>query len=148
MKYTKGSIGRTFVLQFEEGDSIYSEIEKTAQIENIHSGIIWIIGGVKNGNVVVGPKNDKELPPDPLVESFTDGREIAAIGTIFQNEQNQPKLHLHASIGKGTKPLVGCPRLGLDCWLITEAVILELVNVDARRIKDPAKGLELLKVLA
>ncbi|HLV33033.1 MAG TPA: DUF296 domain-containing protein [Chitinispirillaceae bacterium] len=147
MKYSKGSIGRTFVLQFEEGDSIYNEIEKVAQNENIHSGIVWVIGGVKNGKVVVGPKNDKQLPPDPLVESFSDAREIAAIGTLFENEQNLPELHMHASIGKGTEPLVGCPRLGLDCWLITEAVILELLNVDAKRIKDDKKGLELLRIL-
>jgi len=135
------------VLQFEEGDSIYNEIEKVAQNENIHSGIVWVIGGVKNGKVVVGPKNDKQLPPDPLVESFSDAREIAAIGTLFENEQNLPELHMHASIGKGTEPLVGCPRLGLDCWLITEAVILELLNVDAKRIKDDKKGLELLRIL-
>lgn len=135
------------MLQFEEGDSIYNEIEKVAQNEKIHSGIVWVIGGVKNGKVVVGPKNDKQLPPDPLVESFSDAREIAAIGTLFENEQNLPELHMHASIGKGTEPLVGCPRLGLDCWLITEAVILELLNIDAKRIKDDKKGLELLRIL-
>jgi uncharacterized protein len=145
MKYTTGSVGRIITIRFEDGDPIYEGIEEVAAKEEIESGMVWVIGGVKNGGVVVGPSSDA-MPPVPMVERFIDPREIAGIGTIFTDDDGAPSLHMHASIGKGTSPLVGCPRKGLDCWLITEAVIMELNDLDARRMKDEKSGFTLLEV--
>jgi uncharacterized protein len=145
MKYTSGAVGRILTIRFEDGDPIYKGIEEVASEEKIRSGVVWLIGGVKNGGVVVGPSDDS-MPPVPMVEHFTDAREIAGIGTLFPDENNRPSLHLHASIGKGKAPLTGCPRKGLDCWLITEAVIMEMTGVNARRVKNVKSGFSLLEI--
>ncbi|MFP4012503.1 MAG: PCC domain-containing protein [Chitinispirillaceae bacterium] len=145
MEYTTGTMGRCIVIRLHENDPVYSSIEKVAADENIQNGLVFMVGGVKNGGVVVGPQDQDERPLKPTVEHFADAREIAGTGTIFRNEEHTPKLHLHAAIGKGTSPLVGCPRQGLDCWLITEIVIIELKGFDARRIRESG-GLELLKI--
>ncbi len=145
MKYTVGKVGRVFTMRFEDGDPIYAGIEKTAAAENIGSGIVWLIGGVKNGGVVVGP-SDGSLPIVPLIERFSDPREIVGIGTLFPDDEGKPSLHLHASIGKGTFPLTGCPRKGLDCWLITEAILMETLDTVARRVSESGSGLSLLTV--
>ena len=148
MRYTSGSIGKVVVLRFEENDPIYQGIEEVAEQEQIQSGMVWIIGGVKNCGIVVGPRNTAEMPPDPLIVRARDAHEIVGIGTLFRDSQNSAKLHLHAALGKGTQPVVGCPRVSLNCWLVTEVVIMELRGIDAFRYKDRESGFELLEILS
>jgi predicted DNA-binding protein with PD1-like motif len=129
-----------------EDDKVYDSIQKVAEKEGVSSAVVFVIGGVKNGAVVAGPMDQDERPLKTIVKSFDDAREIAGIGTLFKNEVGEIKLHMHASIGKGSEPIVGCPRLGLDCWLVTEVIILELLGLNAVRAKESG-GLELLKFL-
>jgi uncharacterized protein len=146
MDYSVGSVGRAIVLRLHDGEAIYPAIEMVAQKENIKSGAVWIVGGVKNGIVVVGPKDASAIPLETLQERFSDEREIVGVGTLFANGEGRPTLHLHAGIGKGASPLVGCPRKGADCWLVDEVIILEIVDVKARRVKQKTGGLELLEI--
>jgi uncharacterized protein len=146
MKYTTGAVGRVIAVRFEDGDPIYEGIEKIASNEKIEGGVVWMIGGVKNGGVVVGP-SDESMPPKPMAEYFKDPREIVGVGTLFLDGNNKPSLHLHASIGKGTAPLTGCPRKGLDCWLITEAIIMEIKGAAVRRLKNAKSGFELMEIV-
>jgi len=146
MNYSVGNTGRVVVLRLCDGEAIYPAIESVAAKENIQSAMVWIIGGMKNGNVVVGPKDASKLPLETLTQSFSDEREILGVGTLFLNGEGKPMLHLHAAIGKGATPIVGCPRKGADCWLVGEVVIMELVNVKARRVKQEKTSLELLEI--
>lgn len=146
MDYSVGLTGRTVVLRLSDGEAVYPAIESVAQKECIASAAVWIIGGVKNGNVVVGPKDAASVPLETMHERFSDEREIVGVGTLFLNGDGRPSLHLHAGIGKGASPIVGCPRKGLDCWLVDEVIIIELVNVKARRVKQKKCELELLEI--
>lgn len=146
MKYTTGAVGRCICIRLHEGDPVYDSIRSVAEKEALDAGVVIALGGVKNGAVVVGPINQDERPLKTIVKKFQDAREIAGVGTLFKNEAGEMKLHLHASIGKGAESIVGCPRLGLDCWLVTEVIILELVGLNAVRAKE-GSGLELLKFL-
>jgi predicted DNA-binding protein with PD1-like motif len=146
MDYSVGTTGRTVVLRLHDGEAIYPAIESVAQKENIKSAVVWIIGGMKNATVVVGPKDASSIPLETMQTSFSDEREIVGVGTLFINVEGLPKLHLHAGIGKGASPIVGCPRKGADCWLVDEVIMLELINVKARRVKQGKCELELLEV--
>ena len=146
MKYTTGTVGKIITIRFENGDPIYKGIEKIALNENIDSGVVWIIGGVKNGGVIVGPSDSITMPPLPQIERFNDAREIVGIGTLFLDATKKPVLHLHASIGKGTNPITGCPRESLDCWLVTEAIIMEMKGIGAQRLSDIKSGFSLLEI--
>ncbi|MBD3321171.1 MAG: DUF296 domain-containing protein [Chitinivibrionales bacterium] len=144
MKYSSGKTGRVVVARLEDGDDIYECIECIAATEKIDNAVIWIIGGMKNGGVVVGPETPVSMPPDVMIERFEEPREVLAVGTLFPAGENRPSLHLHAGMGRGRSPLVGCPRIAAECWLIDEVVVLEITGINAARIKDPDCGLELL----
>jgi predicted DNA-binding protein with PD1-like motif len=143
MKYDIGSVGRVVTARFEEGDSIYEELENLCLYEGIKSAVFWIIGGVQNVEVVTGPKDHTKRPLEAIVAKLKGVHEILGTGTIFRNENNRPKVHMHASLGHNSKTVTGCPRVNLDCWLINEVVLMEINGIDASRIKD-SSGYELL----
>ena len=145
MKYSTGNVGRVITIRFHDGDPIYKGLEDIAKKEHVARATVWLIGGVKNGGVVVGPSDDR-MPPRPMSEHFSDPREIVGIGTIFPDEHGHPSLHLHAAIGKGIAPLVGCPREGLDCWLVSEAIVMEITGTTAQRLKNRESGFSLLEI--
>jgi predicted DNA-binding protein with PD1-like motif len=145
MNYTVGKIGRVIVARGFEGEDLYAELEGLARKENLRGAVVLLVGGLRSGKVVVGPKQPTG-PIQPQFAEFDDAREIVGVGTIFCDGEG-PKLHLHAGIGRGKEAIVGCPRGGAKIFCVLEAVILELADVDAARTPDPETGLNLLKIL-
>ena len=146
MEYEAGRVGRAIVMRLSDGDPVYASIERVARKEKIPCAAVWMVGGVQNAGVVVGPKVQDVFPLQVLEERFADAREIVGFGTIFSNEKGEPRLHMHAAIGKGATVIVGCPRKGADCWLVDEVIMLELTGLSARRALNIESGLELLAV--
>ncbi len=145
MNYKVGKPGRIVVARLEENDPVYQSIEDIARIEKIDSAVFWIIGGVKNVEVVTGPEDHTERPLNAIVESLPGVQEILGTGTLFNNDKGEPKIHMHASLGHDSHTVTGCPRINLDCWLINEIVIQEIIGIDAKRLKD-SSGYELLTI--
>ena len=148
MEYEVGRVGKIVVIRLNDGDPMYASIEAAAAKERITSAAVWLVGGIKNAGVVVGPKKEDVFPLEVMEKHFADGREIAAMGTIFTNAKGEPKLHMHAAIGKGDEVVAGCPRKGADCWLVDEVIIMEINGLSARRVVEPKCGLELLSIRA
>ncbi len=144
MKYKAGSIGRVFVARFEDGDDILKELAETAKKENIKGAIFHLIGGIKHGSIVVGPEKES-LPPVPVWRNIEESHELIGTGTIFW-EVDDPKIHFHGAFGKRDEVKVGCLRQSSETFLVLEAVIIELIDMDARREFDDATGLTLLKI--
>jgi len=146
MEYQVGRIGRVIVARGFEGEDVYGPIERLAQRENIRSGLVVVVGGLRSARVVVGPRSTTGKI-EPQFAEFDDAREVMGVGTIFPDEEG-PKLHLHAGIGRGGETLVGCPRGGATVFCVLEAVLIEIEGVDAERRLDPAQGLKLLAFAA
>jgi uncharacterized protein len=146
MEYEIGHIGRVMVMRLHDGDPIYSCIERAAAKEGFASAAVWIVGGVKNAGVVVGPVVQDVFPLSVMEKRFSDAREIVGFGTIFTNSKGEPRLHMHAAIGKGPEVITGCPRKGADCWLVDEVVMMELAGLSGCRKADQKCGLELLTI--
>lgn len=144
MEYQVGETGRVIVARGFEGDDVYAEIERIAAAEDIRCASVIILGGLRTGKVVVGPK-DPAGPLEPMMREFADAREIAGVGTIFCDEDG-PKLHLHGAIGRGDEVIAGCPRGGATVFCLLEVVMIELIGVDATRAVDPEIGLKLLTI--
>ena len=143
MDYQTGRLGRVIVARGFEGEDVYAEIESLAAKENIRCGAVLVVGGLRSGKVVVGPKNPTG-PIKPQFIEFDDARELAGMGTIFCDETG-PKLHMHAGIGRGgEKTIVGCPRGGAKVFCVLEVVIFEIEGIDATRSLDPETALKLL----
>ncbi|MBL7069262.1 MAG: DUF296 domain-containing protein [Candidatus Omnitrophica bacterium] len=144
MKYTKGRIGRVFILKFDDGDILLDKLKAFAKKEKVKAATIMFIGALKKGDLVTGPKKPV-LPPLPNKVAFKDAWETLGIGTIFANAKG-PQLHIHGAMGKKLKALTGCIRGKSEVFLVIEAIVFELKDVKATKGFDPKTGLNLLKV--
>ena len=144
MKATEGKIGRVFVLRLEDGDMVPEGIERFAAEKGIKVGHVILIGGIGSGQVVVGPRDSEEMPPDPVMLFVEGAHEVEGVGIIAPNKEGQPVLHMHASLGRGGKTLTGCLRPGVRTWLVGEAIIYEITGTKAKRLPDPISGFDLM----
>ena len=146
MKYSEGSIGRVFVIRLEEGDWLPQSLETLAKEKEVKRGLCLLVGGIKGGGTIVsGPRQENAVPIETINNILDGVHEITAIGTIFPDENGEPKLHMHAALGRDQETITGCIRLGIETWKIGEVILLELINNHARRIKESATGFELLE---
>ena len=144
MKYQTGKPGRIIVAKFDDHDSVLENLGDIAKKENIRAGILYLVGGMRDGKIVVGPETD-ELPPRPVWKELGESHEILGIGTIFWHN-NEPKIHFHGAFGKKEMVRVGCLREKSETFLVLEAVIIEMEGIHATREIDPEIGMALLKL--
>lgn len=144
MKYQTGEVGRVIAVRFEDGDEILKNLIDIAKREMIKAGIFFLIGGIKDGNIVVGPEKD-ELPPVPVWRALTESYETLGIGTIFWHN-DEPKIHLHGSYGKRDSVKTGCLRESGRAFIVMETVIIEIKGINATRELDQASNMVLLKL--
>ncbi|MCG2722678.1 MAG: DUF296 domain-containing protein [Thermodesulfovibrionales bacterium] len=144
MEYRVGKTARVVLARFEDKEDILGNITGIARRENIRSAVLYLIGGIKKGRVVVGPEEEK-LPPEPVWREINESSEVVGIGTIFW-EGEEPKIHFHGAFGKRDVVRVGCLRGNSETFLVLEAVIIEIEGIEAKRELDPESGLVLLKL--
>ncbi|HXY55426.1 MAG TPA: PPC domain-containing DNA-binding protein [Nitrospirota bacterium] len=144
MKYKQGSFGRVFVLKFEDKDEILEEMKKVATKERIMVGTIMLLGGMRSAGIVSGPK-EAVIPPDPLWVNFSDGREVLGIGTLFWKGE-EPIIHLHGAIGREKETFTGCIRKDSTVFLVIEAVLTEILGIDAHKALNDRTGLVMLEL--
>lgn len=145
MKAAEGKIGRIFVIRLEDGDIVPACLEEFALEKNIKVGLVTIIGGLGEGEVVVGPRRSDVLPPEPILLPVEGAHEVVGTGVIAPGEGGQPKLHLHAALGRSGKTTAGCLRPGVKTWLVGEVIICEILGVNCRRVLDEKSGFALLE---
>jgi uncharacterized protein len=147
MKYTEANLGRIFIIRLEHGDRIPAVIENFAGEHQIRSATVFFLGGAaKESKVVVGPRDNTENQIVPMVTDLLGVSEAVGVGTIFTNQEQVPKLHLHTAFGRNRETITGCTREGVTIWHIGEVIIMEMLNNSAQRRVDPETGFELLEV--
>ncbi|AKB28368.1 hypothetical protein MSSIT_1649 [Methanosarcina siciliae T4/M] len=138
MEYTKGRIGRVFVVRVDHGDDLILELIKLAELEKIEAAVFMLLGALREGKLVTGPKENRR-PPEPVWTGFNDAHEILGIGDIFQ-ENGKPKIHLHAGTARENSVKLGCLRGESEVFMVVEVFIFELEGISARRIMDTEQG--------
>lgn len=144
MKYQVGRTGRVIVAKFEDRDDVLGNLTDIAKKEDIKAAVFYLVGGMREARIVVGPEKD-EFPPSPMWRELGESHEVTGLGTIFR-QGDEPKVHFHGAFGKGDKVKVGCMREKTETFLVLEAVIIELEGITAVREIDPVSGMALLKV--
>jgi len=144
VKYKQGSLGRVFVLKFEDKDDILEEVKKIVCQEAIKVGTIMLVGGMRSAEMVSGPK-EPVVPPESLWVNFNDGRDMLGIGTIFWKD-NEPVIHIHGAMGHEKDILTGCLRKNNFVFIGIEAIITEILAVDARKALNEKTGLIMLEL--
>ena len=144
MRYQVGRQGRIMVARFADGDDVLGGLAEICKKENVRAASFSRVGGMKRGRYVVGPETE-ELPPVPVWRSLGESHEAVGFGTIFW-QGDQPKVHFHGAYGKHDSVKAGCLREGSEAFLVLEAVITEILDVEAVRELDPDSGMVLLKL--
>jgi predicted DNA-binding protein with PD1-like motif len=145
MKVSEGKLGRVFVIRLEDGDEIPESIERFAEEKGISVGQVILVGGIGSGQIVVGPRDSVQMPPDPMHLPIDGAHEVVGIGVLAPEADGRPVLHIHASLGRSGQTLTGCLRMGVDTWLVGEAVLYEIVGSKVARLKDEKSGFALLE---
>ena len=145
MKAAEGKIGRVFVIRLEEGDLIPTCLEDFARENSIEVGLVTLIGGIGEGNIVTGPRSSDKMPPDAIITSIVGVHEVLGTGLIARDKDGNPVLHIHGAFGRDGEAMAGCMRPGVKTWLVGEAVILEITGTEAKRIMDKKSGFVLLE---
>ncbi len=146
MKASEGRLGRVFVMRLEDGDVVPDCIERFAEEKGISVGHVILVGGIGGGEVVVGPRDSEERPPEPMLLPVDGAHEVVGVGVIAPDEEGKPVLHIHAALGRAGQTISGCLRPGVTTWLVGEAIIYEIVGADAVRVRNSESGFELLEV--
>jgi predicted DNA-binding protein with PD1-like motif len=146
MKYTQAHQGRVFILRLEDGEIVHETIEKFAAEQNISAATLLILGGADDGSrLVVGPREDRGLPLEPMELVLENAHEVAGTGTLFPDESGTPLLHMHMACGRKSETTTGCIRAGVKVWHVMEAVIFELLDSTAKRVIEQPLGIKLLQ---
>lgn len=147
MKACMGQIGRVFVIRLEDGDVLPECIERFAESNGVSVGHAILIGGIGDGEVVVGPRHSHEMPPQPMLLPVDGAHEVAGVGVLAPDEDGRPELHMHAALGRSGQTMTGCLRPGVTTWLMGEVILYEILGVKATRIKDAKSGFALLETV-
>jgi len=146
MKYSEGKVGRMFVVRLEDKDKLPESIEEFAKENSLLRGMCIFVGGIRQGGkIVVGPKDGEETPITPVMFTLQGVHEISAVGTIFPDSDGQPRLHMHAALGREGKTRSGCIRPGIEVWKLGEIIVLEIIDNTAQRKEDPKIGFTMLE---
>jgi uncharacterized protein len=144
MEYQIGRPGRIVAARLYEGEELYESIESLAHEEAIQRAAVFITGGLRRSNIVVGPTQEQpRIEPD--FQEFIGPGEVLGVGTLYPDDKG-PKLHMHVGIGSAERVIVGCPRPETTCFLILEVTIIEMLGITGFRRPDDATGFNLLSL--
>lgn len=145
MKFSEARQGRIFILRLEDGDIVHEVVEKFAIDQEIKAASLIVVGGADDSSrLVVGPKEDRGLPLNPMQLTLQHAHEVTGTGTLFCDEEGTPLLHMHIACGRNNETITGCIREGVRVWHVMEIVMYELVDTDARRVVEGPLNLKLL----
>jgi predicted DNA-binding protein with PD1-like motif len=144
MKYNEGKIGRVYVIRLEDDDELPGCIEQFAAEHKISVGQAILVGGIGSGEIVSGPRKNKELPIDAMLIPVDGVHEVVGVGVLAPDRDGKPSLHIHAALGRAGKTTTGCLRMGVKIWLVGEVILYEILGADVARLPDKDSGFELL----
>jgi predicted DNA-binding protein with PD1-like motif len=143
MDYRTGSVGRVFAVRFDDGDDLLAGLTELIKKENIRNGWFHVIGGLREIDVVTGPR-EPVMPPEPVWREVRNARETLGSGSVYRDENDEPKIHLHAALGHHGDTITGCLRRGSRTYLLLEVILFEITGFDASRPWSAAKGFNIV----
>lgn len=143
MQFREAQLGRVFLLTFDHGEDLLQEITAFAVKHHIKAAWLQFLGALKQGRLVCGPEQPV-LPPAPVWQAFSGAWEVIGVGNLFW-EEDSPRLHVHGTLGKGERTLMGCLRQESEVYLVAEVLLLEITGLAAQRRLDPSLGVARLE---
>ncbi len=135
MQYSEGKTGRVFVLRIDHGEDVIQTLLRFAGMKGIRSAVVHLLGALAEGRMVMGSE-EPGLPPKPHFLDFEGGWDVLGICTIYPGSDG-PSAHIHVSVGRESTVHTGCIRNFASAYIVVEAVILEITDLQVRRTHDP-----------
>lgn len=132
MDYRTGKIGRIFAIRFDDGDDFLQGLIDVVKKEHIQAGWFSMIGGLRHAEVVTGPE-EPSMPPKPVWATVDGAMEVVGVGSVFWDEADEPKIHLHTALGHHGQTMTGCVRKEAKTYLILEVYLTEITDMVATR---------------
>lgn len=145
MKYQVGEVGRVILARFEDGEEILKNLANIVTKEKIKASIFYLLGGIIDARIVVGPVDDTAHLPEPAWREIIKSHETLGLGTIFWY-RDEPRIHFHGAYGKFDSVKAGCLREKGKTFIVMEAVIIEIKGVNAVRDLDSMTNMVLLSL--
>ncbi|MFP3982422.1 MAG: PPC domain-containing DNA-binding protein [Desulfurivibrionaceae bacterium] len=139
MDYREGRIDRIFTIRFDDGEDCLHGLINLIKEEKVRNGWLQIIGGLREVDLVTGPRKPV-MPPEPVWEEMRDGRETLGSGSVFWDENDEPRIHLHGALGLHGETLTGCLRQNSKVYLVMEVLLMEISGFTAGRPWYPEGG--------
>lgn len=134
-----------FIIRLEDGDVVHEVIENFAMQQSINAATLIVLGCADEGStLVVGPREGRTLPIEPMTHILQNVHEVAGVGTVFPDDEGKPLLHMHMACGRRAETTTGCVRRGVRVWHVMEIILFELLDSTGVRLLEPASGFKLL----
>ena len=145
MKYSQAKQGRIFVIRLEDGDVVHEAVEIFAAQQSISAAALIVLGSADEvSTLVVGPREGRTLPIEPMTHILQNVHEVAGVGTVFPDDEGKPLLHMHMACGRRAETTTGCVRRGVRVWHVMEIILFELLDSTGVHLLEPASGFKLL----
>lgn len=131
---------RTFAVVLASGDEVVESLFAFAREEALGAAGVSAIGALRRATVAYFDWERREYMPIPISEQL----EVLSIaGDIALDDDDQPRVHLHATLGKRDGSAWGGHLLEAEVRPTLEAIVTESPPPLRRRL-DPDSGVALI----
>lgn len=136
---TEGQQGRTIIARLKPGQDLVEGINNILKEKNIKAGYIPVLqGGFKNLKLIsMTPNSECPDAPRSIETDYAEPLEYFGCGTIAEDTDGNPSIHIHLSAAQTGSKTVSGHLVSGEIALLTEIVIIEIINVKILRKSDP-----------
>lgn len=133
---------RTFVAVLDSGDEVMDSLRRLASQEGLSAASLSAIGALSDAVLAYFDWEQKQYSEIPVAEQA----EVATmLGDIALDGEGKPSLHVHLVLGRRDGSAVAGHLVRAHVRPTLEVVVTE-TPAHLRRLKDPATGLNLIRV--
>ncbi|MGG5823589.1 PPC domain-containing DNA-binding protein [Falsiroseomonas sp. HW251] len=133
---------RTFVVVLETGDEVRNSLHRLAEDEGLSGAQLSAIGALRCATIRWFDWEAKQYRPIPVEEQV---EVVSLLGDIALDTEGQPKLHLHAVLGRRDGSAMGGDLERGEVRPTLEIVVTESPT-HLQRVHDPQTGLALIRL--
>ncbi|BCB91772.1 PPC domain-containing DNA-binding protein [Phytohabitans suffuscus] len=131
--------GRVLVVACEKGDDPVRTVTAAARAVGIAGAQVTGVGGLRAAELGYFDPDRRDYTRIPVTEQV---EVLSFVGDVAMSA-GEPRLHVHAVLGRRDGSAIGGHLLGGEVWPILEVIVTEVAPALAKRL-DPETGLALL----
>ncbi|HEX6719932.1 MAG TPA: PPC domain-containing DNA-binding protein [Burkholderiaceae bacterium] len=133
---------RTIALIFDSGDDVMATLQAFATEHNLMASRFTAIGAFQRATLGYFDWRRKEYERIPVNEQV---EVVSIVGDIALDDDNEPKVHAHAVLGRRDGSTLGGHLLEATVRPTLEVLLTESPD-HLRRVCDPRSGIALIRV--